>query len=103
MTLDTITVTMRKRRTAEKERGGAREKPCDQVGEGSRGFPPTQQRVRAGPMGPSETCRRGAGWWSTEAACRLRNVSCCALPHRTSNPDRNVRPKSLVSECGNHR
>lgn len=82
MTVETITVTMRKRRTPKKERGGAIERPCDQVGEGSRGFPPTQQRVQAGPVGSSETCCGGTEFAS--GAWRLRGVSgmwlVCAPP-----------------------
>lgn len=43
---------------------------------GSRGFPPTRQRVAAGPTGPSETCHGAVSQWSMQAAWRLRNVSC---------------------------
>lgn len=46
MTVETITVTMRKRRTPKKERGGAIARPCDQVGEGSRASRPPNKGSR---------------------------------------------------------
>lgn len=63
------------------------------------GLPAHSTKGRGRPNGTNETCHRGVSQWSTEAAWLLRNVRCCALPHGTRNPDRNVHPKSLISEC----